>query len=234
MLKLMKLVLSLAVIMILPASLLFAGESKQECIAKFDIDSINVSNSIILDNPKINNLTMLADYYSCKACSRNDISVCEKLSGENGAQFCRDSFNNTQGFFMKLLFSRGVLQPPTRDMLETCSKTTGFDLPACKRYLEAFAKSDATICDTPPFVSDRASCQAFITLNESLVTEKEMRDTIFYLKAIRDSSIDQCKKISNENFRRNCGAYVTGDEKKCNECSGYDKFRDLYCTEASK
>lgn len=202
--------------------------SKKECVSEFDIDTINFLDPFFLEETKVNP-SILIEYFTCRAALNNDVSECDKLGP--GVAECRRQFNGRQGFFARLILARGSRQPVTRKVLNACIEQIDFGKKACQQYMEAFIKADTSICKSHPFVKGQSTCEGFITLNEKIVRDRSVEDMIFYLKAISDLSVGECRKIKKKAWRRECEAYVTGDETICEQCDGFKNFRDIYCSE---
>jgi len=52
--------------------------------------------------------------------------------------------------------------------------------------------------------------------------------------ALKNLSVDDCKRIGDKRMARECEAYVSADKKICQTCEGFKKVREAYCNEVGR
>lgn len=206
--------------------------NKQACMDNFNVSEVDFLNSSMLENNKISKNT-LQEFFTCVASAKNDPAQCDKLSPQD-AQLCRASYDEELGFAWKLVSMRNAQSPSSSpELVNGCVGAFGYDKKACVQFLEAFKKGDPAICNSAPFNKNSNKCQAIMTLNEGAVSGRD-RDTVIYFNALNNLSASDCKRLSNKGLARNCEAFVTGNEKICQQCEGYNKIREIYCSEGNE
>jgi hypothetical protein len=198
-------------------------KDKQDCMDRFDLDEVDILGPS--SNMEITKDVM--EYFTCIASIENSANECKKLR-PGDAQICRDYYNGKHAFVRQLLSIRDTNAPLTPELVNGCMRGMEFEKKDCMRFLEAFKRGDASICKMKPFSLNSSSCTALITLDQSLGSPQD-RDAVAYFVALKNLSVDDCKRISNKRMARDCEAYVTGDKKVCQACVGFKKIKEAYC-----
>lgn len=162
----------------------------------------------------------LTQYIQCRAAVKNDIRECDKLdSSPENVKVCRQYFLEYHAFFARAAMKKKV----TSDMLEGYSPNRD---PMRKKNLEGFLQGwlsdDTTICKTYPGPTDE--CIAMIKGDETLCSNNACINKSAYSHAIKHMQINDCNKIPNPMVKAMCMGYISGQEKKCEECKDFQQF----------
>jgi hypothetical protein len=194
----------------------------EDCIKNFNIEDVDFSEPVVQKN-----LNLLLDYFQCRAAAKHDITECDKL-GSPLDKMCRHPFSKIFEFFGELIFNGRV----TMRALDAC-KFPGLaeDRVTCKKFAEAFLKSDVSFCESLMSKKSQNMCKAIITLDLKWYSEGDWADNINYLKALKDFNKEHCMKIKDRVLRSGCEVFLSGNEQICNENKGFQSFRENYCRE---
>lgn len=166
----------------------------------------------------------LSEYISCLAAVRDDASICNKLGSEE-SQFCIRRFYQLHGFYNELIIT-GML---TTKAMFACKRYKGMTTQQCESWARAFITQDTTICKKEAKNKEEENeCMAMLTQNPTVCGDNKCRDTVFYIKAIKDGDIKICEMIKNEAIKALCKGDVTMDENTCKQSKDFKEFIKVY------
>lgn len=210
----------IVILFVVSGNLCFAQADKRDCLENFNIEGLNLNEGRIKDH-----INDLVDYVECRSILTSDIRECERLDPKNSKK-CKKHYNEIHGFYVELLIS-GVITPK---VLSAC-QVGGGGKETCLKIAKAFLKGDVSLCDNATQKKEKDWCLAIISLNENSTNNNADKETVLYIKAIRSMNVKACNSIKDLKLRRECKAFITGDDKICEECEGFKKFKNKYCSE---
>lgn len=198
------------------------SRDSEQCKKVFDIDEVNIR-----DGRFIRYIPLLAEYFQCHAAVNNDISECEQLAPwEDRVSTCQHYFFDMYGFFAKIFIEKEV----SEEALSICVKNFRLQKEQCQAFAEACYKNDKTFCRVFQDSKLARECEAYVTMDETLCqNNSSCRNRVIFLRAIKAKNIQMCNGIKDPMAKAMCRGYVSGNERVCYECEGYDKFKEEYC-----
>jgi len=197
-------------------NIIFA-ESLKDLTDTFNIDT--VEKEVFQRYSKAGGL--LSAYLLCMAAVRDDVVLCNYLNQEE-ARVCNERFNSLRGFYKELIMMGTI----TLRAINSCMKTErDSTLKNCQELAKAFISQDTSICKA----SGNSECSAIITREAKACRGTEgCRDRVYYIKAVEEANIKICDKIKDESLKMLCMGDITLDENICKQCTGFERFIDLY------
>ncbi len=199
--------------------------SRDECIANFDINNINLSESEIF--PLI---PLLSEYFSCKAAATDDISACDKLTPwPDRINRCKTNYREYHLSLGKLLTMGQV----TTDIINAWKFPPGLTKENSTAFLKGLVSADASACDA--FAKNlQNECKAQILGDSKFCSETSCNSKVSYIKAIKANDVKACRNLSNKNVSAMCGGILDKDTKNCENNQSFIEFRNKYCDYKSR
>jgi len=214
------LLVAIAVYIVSSGQIIFAQTEENsnnrmnECMNNLSIDNLRLTQEQLGKY-----MGLLVDSFLCFAIVKDDINQCNKLGP--GADFCKEIFNKTYGFYYRLIVNRQV----------NAAALSGCKGQGCDTFARAFLAGDVAMCDKSPDKSGADRCKALITADANKCgSDSDCRDTVFYIKAVKTSDPRLCDAIISDGFKIACKASLSKNKNTCEECEGFKQFKMINCS----